>query len=114
MISRRRHKRVPLTATATIQYNVEEGSKQIQAMVSDISLSGMGVYLDKPLREDTALSIEITFISTEGLITTASIQGESVYVREMGGMYFMGIEFDEEINPSTQPSLHQHLQKILN
>jgi len=31
----------------------------------------------------------------------------------MGGMYFIGIEFDEEINPIKQPSVHEHLQKVL-
>jgi len=111
VINKRRHKRVPLTASATIRYNFEESTKPIQAIVYCSFRDG--VYLDKPIREDTVLSIEITFISTEGLMTTASIEGESVYVREMGGMYFMGIEFDEEINPIKRSYLHQHLQKIL-
>ena len=113
MTNKRRHKRVPLAASATIRYTSEESPQPIQAMISDISLSGMGVYLDTPIREDTGLLIDISFISSEGLMTTASLQGESVYVREMGGMYFMGIEFNEEINPLKQPSLHQHLQNIL-
>ena len=113
MINKRRHKRVPLAASATIKYNFEENPEPIQAMTADISFAGIGVYSDKPIREGTSLSIEITFISAKGIMTTASIQGESVYVREMGGIYFIGIEFDEEINPIKQPSLHDHLKKIL-
>ncbi len=117
MMDKRRHKRVPLAASATIRYNSEGSSEPIQAMTADISLSGIGIYSDKPIREGTGLSIEITFFSTEDVTMTVSLQGESVYAREMGGemggMYFVGIEFDEEINPIQQPSLHHHLQKIL-
>ncbi len=46
-------------------------------------------------------------------MTPGSLQGESVYVRDMGGMYFIGTKFDEEINPIKQPSVHEHLQKVL-
>ena len=102
-----------MAASASVEYNVEGGRERIQTMIADISLSGIGVYSDKPISEGTVLSIEITFISTEGLMTTSSMQGESVYVRKIGDMFFTGIEFDEEIDAVTQPSLHEHLQKIL-
>ncbi len=113
MTNKRRHKRVPLAATAAMKYALEESGEPVQVVIADISMSGLGVYSDRPLKEGTELSIEIAFISTEGQIKTASLRGEGVYVREMGSMYFMGIEFDEEINPQKQPFLHDHLQKIL-
>ena len=113
MMKKRRHRRVPLAASAAITYTIEESSERILAMTADISLSGIGVYSDKRIREGIELSIEITFISAHGLMTTEFIQGESVYIREIGSMYFIGIEFDEEINPVKQPSVHDHLQHIL-
>jgi len=113
MISKRKHKRVPLAASATIKYTTEESPERILAMTADISLSGIGVYSDKRISEGTVLSIEITFIAANGQMTTDSIEGESVYIRDIGGMYFIGIEFDEEINPIKQPSVYEHLQKIL-
>ena len=112
-LQKKRHRRVPLAASAIITYTIEESSERILAMIADISLSGIGVYSDKRIREGTDVSIEITFISATGLMTTDSTKGESVYIREIGGMYFIGIEFDEEINPIKQPSVHEHLQKIL-
>ncbi len=113
LTNKRRHKRIPLAASATITYSSEESSEIIQTMIADISLSGVGVYSDKRIREGTGLSIEISFISAQGLMTTAFMKGESVYDRVIGDLYFMGIEFDEEISPINQPSLYDHLQKIL-
>jgi c-di-GMP-binding flagellar brake protein YcgR len=114
VVNKRRHKRVPLAASATIRYNSGEGPETIQSLIADISLSGIGIYSDKAIGEGTEMSVEIDFISTEGLITKASVMGESVYAREMGGgMFFMGIEFDEEIDAEKQPALYDHLGKIL-
>jgi len=112
-MNKRRHKRVPLAGSATIKVSSEKNPESIHAMTADISLSGIGIYSDKSVKERVGLSIEITFVSVEGVMRTAFIQGESVYVREIGGMYFIGIEFDEEINPANQQLLHDHLQKIL-
>lgn len=113
MTNKRRHRRVPLAASAAIQYVHGEVTERLRALIADISLSGIGVYADRSIREGTELSIEVTFISTEGLTATAFMRGECVYAREMGGVYFIGIEFDEEVDPAKQPSLYSHLQKIL-
>ena len=44
----------------------------------------------------------------------ASIPGCVVFTRYIGrGIYFMGIEFSEKINPANQPSLYEHIQKTL-
>ncbi|HWR57578.1 MAG TPA: PilZ domain-containing protein [Thermodesulfovibrionales bacterium] len=113
MINKRRHKRVPLAATAVIEYALEKDARPIKALIADISLSGVGIYSDRPMREGSGSSIEITFISAEGLTRTSSMQGNAVYTREIGDMYFIGIEFDEEINQERQPFLHDHLRNIL-
>jgi c-di-GMP-binding flagellar brake protein YcgR len=113
MINKRRHKRVPLAASATIMYEFEGATERIEVMIADISLSGIGAYSDKRIKDGSRLSIEVIFISTGGLMKTVSMRGESVYAREIGGKYFIGIQFDEEINAVQQPSLHDHLQKIL-
>ncbi|HYA27040.1 MAG TPA: PilZ domain-containing protein [Thermodesulfovibrionales bacterium] len=113
MLNKRRDKRVPLAATAVIKYALEENAKPIQTWIADISLSGIGVYSNGPIREGAGLSIDVIFISAEGQKRTASLQGNTIYTREMGGMYFIGIEFDEEINPARQPALHERLRNIL-
>ena len=111
--NKRRHKRVPLAASALIQYSSEESTEQIHVVTANISLSGLGVYSEKPIIPGTALSIEISFISSQGLTTTDSIRGENIFDRKIGGMHFINIQFDEEINPVKQPSLYDHLLNIL-
>lgn len=103
MITERRHKRVPLDVTAVIKYVHDENVKPLQALIADISLSGIGLYSNRPIRESTGLSIEVIFMSAEGQMRTASLQGDTVYTRDMGGIYFIGTEFDDEINPARQP-----------
>lgn len=113
MMNRRRYERVPLRATATLKVNADQDSKVIQTMVADISLSGIGVYSDNPMREDSDLLIDITFISPDGFIRTDSIGGNTVYSRQMGDLYFIGIEFEQEIDPTKQPFLFEHLRRTL-
>ncbi len=113
MINKRRHKRVPLAASAVIEFNLDADAERIHVMIADISLSGIGIYSDKKIKEGTDLSIEINFISTEGRMTTAAMRGECIYGREIGTMYFIGIEFDEELTSINQQPLYDHLQKIL-
>jgi len=65
------------------------------------------------LEIETNVSITtINFISIDG-IKTDSIEGCIVYNKDIGNIYFMGIELNEEINPEKQPSLYKHIQKIL-
>jgi len=59
MIDKRRHKRVPLAASASIKYTSGESPERILAMIADISLSGIGVYSDKRIREGAGLSIKL-------------------------------------------------------
>ena len=113
MRNRHVHQRVPLAATATLTFNPGESIEPFLAMTADISLSGIGLYSGSPVRDDIEVTIDITFISAEGLLHTDSIKGSTVYVRTMENIYFIGIEFDEEINPLNHPLLHRHLQRIL-
>ena len=112
MADKRRHKRFPLAGSATLRYKVQEENKTIHAMISDISLGGIGLYLDISLETATDVSIDITFTATDGTMKTDSIEGSIVYAREISGMYFTGIEFSEEINPKKQPFLYEHISNI--
>lgn len=73
-----------------------------------ISSGGIGLYADNPIEIDTNVSITINFISADG-IKTDSIEGCVVYNKDMGNIYFIGIQFNEEINPENQPALYEHI-----
>jgi c-di-GMP-binding flagellar brake protein YcgR len=113
MNKKRRHKRVPISAAVSIRPGSREDDQPIHAMAANISLSGIGLYSDSPLEPETEVSLNIHFISTGGIMKTVSLQGSVVFIKEIGDMYFMGIEFDEELNQEGQPSLHEHLMSIL-
>lgn len=113
MTNKRRHKRFSITGSADLTYRVKEKNQTIHALISDVSLSGIGLYIDVPLEDRVDVSLHITFISSDGSIKTDSIDGRIVYVRKFEEVYFIGIEFLEEINPINQPSLYEHMQNIL-
>ncbi len=112
MTNKRRHKRFPLTGSAVITFPDQENDDKVNTIISDISRSGLGLYSDVPLKDNVDVSVEIKFISADGLIKTDFIEGHIVYVRKFGEMYFLGIQFHNEVNPTNQPFLNEHLQKI--
>ena len=113
MENKRRHKRVPISATATLTSLEKDDRQSMQTMVADISFGGIGVYSDDTLPTDTQVSIMITFISTDGLMRSDSIEGHIVYDRKMGNFYFIGIKFQDELSSESQPSLYKHIQHSL-
>ena len=112
MINKREHKRVPITGSAVLKFEHKGEMQLIQAMTGSISLGGIGLYGDDRIEDDTNLSIAISFMSADG-IKTDSIEGCAIYNKNIADMYFMGIQFNEEINSEQQPSLYEHIQKIL-
>ncbi|MFH1702901.1 MAG: PilZ domain-containing protein [Nitrospirota bacterium] len=105
-------KRVSLTGSAILKFEKKGNIQSIQAVPGNISLGGMGLIADVLIEIDTNVSITINFISVDG-IKTDSIEGRVVHYKDIGNIYFIGIQFNEEINPENQPSLHKHIQRIL-
>jgi hypothetical protein len=113
MTNKRRHKRFSITGSADLTYRVKEKNQTIHTLISDVSLSGIGLYIDVPLEDGADVSLHIAFITTDGSIKADTIDGRIVYVRQFEEVYFTGIEFREEINQKNQPSLYEHLRTIL-
>lgn len=112
MTNRREHKRVPITGIATLKFENKGKIQSIQALPGSISLGGIGLYSDDPIEIDTNVLLTINFISIDG-VKNDSIEGHVIHYKNIGGTYFMGIQFNEEINSKNQPSLYEYLQKIL-
>jgi PilZ domain len=110
---KRRHKRVPISASVTLTCKGSGCGQPIHAMAANISLSGIGVYADGPLEPETEVAVVVHFISADGMLRTDSLDGSVVYVKEIGGMHFIGIELREEVNSAGQPFLHDHLMGVL-
>jgi signal transduction histidine kinase len=99
-------KRFPLVSSSIMRFTENIDIRLIQTMTADISMSGIGLYsLDAAPEVATAVSLEITFIGTDELLKTNQIGGRIVYIRKIGEVNFMGIEFDESINPTHQSEM---------
>jgi c-di-GMP-binding flagellar brake protein YcgR len=114
--SKRKHRRYSVTGYAALKYKAQEQDQIVlHTLITDISLSGIGLYSDVPLEDNIDVSLDIAFISIEGPIKTDAIDGHIVYVRKLEDIedvYFAGVQFHEEINRFNQPLLYEHLQSI--
>jgi len=109
---KRRHKRFPITGTATLQFEDEGESRTILAVLSNISTVGVGLYTDNPIEANKQVSVTINFISIDG-IEDSIIEGSVVCTKELGNIHYVGIQFNEYVNPKNQPVLFKHIQNIL-
>ena len=105
--------RVPLAASARISYSSDTGTKWIDSTVASISLAGIGLYADCTLAKNTAVTVQINFISEDGLMKSDVIEGNIVNANEIQDLCYLCIVFNEDINPQKQPSSYAHLQKII-
>lgn len=112
MDNKRRHKRYSVTGSAAVKYEFAGQSRVIHALITDISLSGVGLYLDVPLEDSIDVSLDISFLSSTGSIATDRVGGRIVYVKKFQNVYFTGIQFDEDISRNNQPALFEHLDAV--
>ena len=109
----RKSKRVPIAASARISYTGDGDTKTIDSTVACISLLGTGLYADCMLPRGTAVTVEISFIPTDGLLKTDVVEGTVVNANEVGELCYICVVFNESINENKQPHLHDHLRKII-
>jgi len=109
---KRKHKRFPITGTATLQFEDEGKRRTIPAVLNSISTVGMGLYANNPIEANKQVSVRISFISIDG-IEDIVIEGSVVFSRDIGNIHFVGIQFNEYVNPKNHPVLFKHIQTIL-
>ena len=113
MNTRRKHKRVPLASSVAISFE-EDGEMQVfSALSSDISFSGIGLYLERSLHDKTDVLLEINFRAAGGVVKTDTVKGTVVYSSYIKDIYFIGVEFTEELTSEGQPNLYDRMQNIL-
>ncbi len=113
MTNKRKHLRVPIFGTATLKFEDKSTIQTMQTLPANISLGGIGLYSNNSIEIGTDVLISINFISAYGEARTASIKGRVIYHNKIGDIYFFGIRFNEEINFKNEPSLYEHMQRIL-
>jgi len=109
----RREKRYPVYATALVR-NRSGGKSPSETIVAiaNISRSGLGLYCFTAMRKGASVSLDITLMANGGEKQRDSVSGKVVWVSKKGSLYFIGIAFDEYLNPEKQPVLYEHFRKI--
>lgn len=102
----RKHQRYPYIASAAIRV-INSDDEPVTVMVNNISLGGMGVFMEKPPGTGTEISIEINFISMYGAEVRDTIHGKVSSVNKKDDLYLTGISFNEELNPGEQPNIFE-------
>lgn len=109
MINKRRNTRIPISGIANIEFKDQGKIHSIQTVIANISLRGIGVYAYNSMKIKTDVSITINFVFSDGSLKTDSLTGHVISNKKIDNTYFMGIEFDEEIDPENQPFLLEYI-----
>jgi c-di-GMP-binding flagellar brake protein YcgR len=113
MNKRRRHKRIVISGSATLQFTKKGENQTIQTLIANISLQGIGLYSYSSIKVGTNVSITTLFVAPDGRLKTDSVEGRVVSSRKIGKTHFLGVQLDKEIDSRNQPSLFKHLQNNL-
>jgi c-di-GMP-binding flagellar brake protein YcgR len=113
MEKERRYKRAPLSAD--VRLFIDEGAHTsiLRGMIVEISLSGIGIYLTQPLKVGSKVQFELYYLVASDEIKTETVRGTTIYSRYIHDIYFLGIEFDQELNPLHQLYLCKRIQESL-
>jgi hypothetical protein len=110
-MNQRRHKRIPVSGVATVVFNGKEGLHSVQALTGNMSFAGIGLYSDDRIAEEADVVTTMNYLTIRGVMEKAVIEGHVVYNKPVGQLYFIGIQFDQEINRTNQPSLYEHIER---
>mgnify|MGYP001561885709 CR=1 FL=1 len=110
--NRRRYRRYPISASASLKINDGKDSPALEILAANISRSGLGAYSYVPIPDNISVSIEMSFAGIKG-IEKASLEGKIMHSSRLGSLYYIGIDFSEELNPDSQPLLYSHFWKII-
>lgn len=113
MVQERKHKRAPLTAHVMLLIGESKPQVVMRGMVAEISFGGAGLYLVKPINVGVKVKLEIRFMLAGGGIKTTTLEGMTLYSNLVGDTHFVGIKFDQELNPKNQPDLYNRIEDIL-
>lgn len=115
MENRRKQMRVRLMTVARITPHGLQNT--VDALVRDISLDGMGVYLKGPYQKGDLLLVKISMKTEEGEVINESLYGRVAWASalEERGQYAVGLEFHnmEKKNPALYAYV-KRLEKLQN
>lgn len=110
MAQSRTYKRYNFLATASINAD-SNPHVQLSALVDNISQSGIRLQTYEPLKIGTTVRINLTFTTRTGAKSRTTLKGHVARLYRKSDSYFMGIAFDREIKPESNPVLFKYISK---
>ena len=83
------------------------------ATISNISLSGAGLYSPRSIGKGKTVKLKVSFIDRKGRVSDDSVEGKVDWQSKFKGVYLVGILFNEELNMQNQPRLMGHLSWLI-
>jgi len=79
------------------------------ATISNISVSGIGLYSPKSIGKGKTVKLKVSFIDGKGRISDDTVEGKVDWQSKFRGIYLIGVLFNEELDTKNQPKLMGHL-----
>jgi hypothetical protein len=77
--------------------------------ISNISVSGIGLYSPKSIGKGKTVKLKVSFINSKGRISDDTVEGKVDWQSKFRGIYLVGVLFNEELDMQKQPRLMGHL-----
>jgi hypothetical protein len=99
--------RYQFIGTAKIRVRGERTSTT--ATISNISVSGIGLYSPKAIGKGKTVKLKVSFIDSKGRVSDDTVEGKVDWQSKFRGTYLVGVLFNEELDTQNQPKLMGHL-----
>jgi hypothetical protein len=99
--------RYQFIGTAKIRVRGERTSTT--ATISNISVSGIGLYSPKAIGKGKTVKLKVSFIDSKGRVSDDTVEGKVDWQSKFRGTYLVGVLFNEELDTQNQPELMGHL-----
>jgi hypothetical protein len=93
--------------------SIPDENSVVNATIANISLSGLGLYSTTPIEKGKTVELTISFVDKNGRVREDVATGKVDWQKKVLRMYLLGIHFDEELNPTSQPRLLEHLTWLI-
>jgi PilZ domain len=107
MSEKRRYRRSPITGW--VEVVVEETGETLLGYVKDISMKGVGLYVQKVLPSGTRVELSLHFFGNKRFETVKGLRGVVAWCFEGGMFHAFGVCFEKVVASENYPALHAFL-----
>jgi hypothetical protein len=111
ILTERKWHRYQFIGTANIK--VPKVRTSTTATISNISVSGIGLYSPKSIGKGKTVKLKISFVNSKGKVSDDIVEGKVDWQSKFKSIYLVGILFNEELSMRSQPRLMAHLSWLI-